>query len=265
MSTFALIAFALTPTAVALDCAPTAMGSALPADGAADVPVNARPAVTIYGDGTRVTFELEVDGAPIPDATFEALTAGDPQVWRLAGDVPLAPDAEVVVRAVDEGWDGEPFSLGEVAFRTGDHSDSEPPAPLDAVEADHHSSEGDWGPEHRYTLEVAGGDDPSGTGFLVELAADGDFDAALRRVRLDRPVEISHGLCTFDDAAELDPETTWIRVTPMDAAGNLGDATVSGPVDDEMVCGTRCSAVPLASFGAWGALLALAGVVRRRR
>lgn len=267
-----ILSFAL--PAHALDCASVGMGAGLPADGAVDVPVNARPMVEIYGDGSGLEFSLESDGAAVEDAVFALVADGDPQVYQLQAPALLAADADHIVRVVDpqsvEGG-GEPWTVGELGFQTGSAEDLVAPEDIRGASVHFTETRDEWGGERLFSVSLRGGEDPSGTAWLLEFDTDPDFSDPTVRMRLTTPAEVRSGWCTFDSVAEWDPAETFVRVTPVDAAGNLGRPVERGPVQEPefdhcLDCDKSgsCSVVAAPIWGFGGLIFGLLGVVRRR-
>lgn len=275
MLAHSLIALALSASpAHALDCASVGMGASLPADGAVDVPVNARPMVELYGQGERVELTLEAGGEPVEDAVFALVADGDPQVYQLQSPAALAADADHVIRAVEadsiEGG-GEAWTIGEVAFRTGSAEDLEAPADISGAALHFSETEDEWGGERLFSVNLRGGEDPSGTAWLLEFDTDPEVSDPTVRMRLSAPAEVRSGLCTFDSVAEWDPAETFVRVTPVDAAGNLGEPVEVEPalgrqVDHCMDCDKSgsCSVLPAPVSGLGVLIVGLLGLARRR-
>jgi hypothetical protein len=250
------------------------MGAGLPADGAVDVPVNARPMVEIYGDGSGLEFSLESDGVMVEDAVFALVADGDPQVYQLQSPALLAAGADHIVRVVDpdsvEGG-GEAWTVGELGFQTGSAEDVDAPEAITGAALLYSELEDEWGGERLYTVNLRGGEDPSGTAWILEFDTDPTFGDPTVRMRLTTPAEVRSGWCTFDSVAEWDPVETMVRATPVDAAGNLGRPVELAPAHEDQgtICldcdkSGSCSVVSAPVLGFGGLILGLLGVVRRR-
>jgi hypothetical protein len=265
----ALLTVALSAPAHALDCLAVSVGSMLPTDGAIHVPVNAHPMVQIYGDSDRSRLVLLADGVEVEGATWTRLTPGDPEVWQLSDDFELAANTAYMVQAFDESVTDERWMMGEFTFTTGEATDEEAPEAIRSVVPSYTYDSDDWGPSSRFELAIEGGEDSSGVAWLLEFDDSTDFSEPEFRIRMDNPAAVAHGLCTFDDVGEWDPDRTVVRITPVDAAGNLGEPVVaafSSEDSDELgKCGTRCSAMPVGTFGVFSMWVGLMAVGRRTR
>lgn len=260
---FALTVLVAALPAHALDCMPWSLGDSLPADGAVDVPLNAMPAVALYGgadpDNGLTVALLDAEGAAV-DASLELLAEGDPAWYQVVPVETLQPSSAYTleVAVADHDW----MEDARITFSTGEATDDAAPAPA-GIDGVSQSSDpgGDWGPEHELVVQGYGGEDDHGPLFLVEFSDDEAFSDPLVRMRGESPQRFFHGLCTFDDAATLYADTQWIRVTPIDIAGNRGEASVLAPGEGD---GKGCSVLGGLQLGWLGALVGLAAVARRR-
>lgn len=266
------LALMFVTSAHALDCLPFAAGATLPADGALDVPTNAKPVVEFFGepslDDGRMVFEIiDPEGVVVP-ASLEILADGDPSVWQLQPDALLAPGDGYQLRAGFDWPDGGGFEGSLTTFAVGTRVDeTAPEAPVLGAVLQWSNYGGDWGPEHELTVEIASTEDASGQFYMIELADNAAMDRALLRARLGRPLTFHHGLCTFDDAAKRDPQSTWTRAVSVDGAGNISEVTMADPWAGFYECGNGggCSTTGSGTLGWFAALGGLLGLLRRRR
>jgi|GEM_PF-3394419 len=267
MSPISIFAVALAMPAHALDCAGVAVGDILPADGAVDVALNARPHLEVFGQSDRMVLVLLEDGVEREDAAWEQVAEGDPEVWQLSPSTELLADTTYTLIATEDSGVDEPWTMAEQSFTTGNSTDTTAPDSLDKVYTDHEHDTSEWGPSSSLWMNMQGGDDASGTTWVLELSERGDFSDTITRVRLTAPAEVAHGWCTFDSAGELDPDTTRVRVTPVDLAGNVGNTVEQGFAESDDKAGreSRCSVVPASTFSMAGVLLGMLGLARRRR
>lgn len=262
-----LVALLLSLPAHALDCAPVSLGNALPADGAVDVPLNAMPTIEVYGFDDFDDFELRLEdgnGDAVAAEVVE-LSAGDPVVVQFQPEAELGEDSDYTVVMEHFYPDGSPGEQGAVTFHTGVEVDLEAPEAVQVLRVDREVTlGGDWGNEYEVKVALEGGEDPSGSMFRVELSHSADFSETVERTRLEAPVRIFHGLCTFDAAAKRDADEMWVRVTPVDAAGNEGPSAVFEPTEDGQGKEGRCAYVSGAQLGWMGVVVGLIGALRRR-
>ena len=262
---FTTTALLLSLPAHALSCTSIQVGATLPADGAVSVPVNALPTVELYLEQPleHVQLELMTDEGVRVEAEQVVLTGGDPLLVQLQPVETLEEDREYAIVVNEVYGSGELFRVSEVGFRTGVDVDLEPPEDADIARVRHDVAlDGEWGDVYDLRVHIDGGQDPSGAMFRIELSDDSDFSNPIERIRLASPALISHGLCTGDEAARLEVDDMWMRVTPIDVAGNTGTAAVREPVEDSDKEG-GCNHISASQLGWLGVLMGLIGALRR--
>ena len=115
---------------------------------------------------------------------------------------------------------------------------------------------GEWGDDYHNIVRIRGAGDPSGTMFRIELSDNRGFSNPDERIRLQRRAYISTAACINDEVATLDATQMWVRVTPIDAAGNEGPSSVVAPQ-------SGCTHVSGMQLGWLGILVGLIGALRR--
>lgn len=240
----------------ALSCAPTVLDGTLPARGAVDVPLNVLPTISLGGFAPLDHNELTLwdgDGRRVETSSV-VISSGEPVVVQVQPEELLEEEQDYILAIHEHPPDGR---VREVRFTTGSHLDLDSPARARIGEVVHEESLGDeWGDSHQTLVRIHGSGDPSGTLFRIELADDRSFSDATERIRLSRRARLTSSGCVIDNAATLDTTDMWVRVTPIDAAGNEGPSAVTGPQ-------SGCAHVSGMQLGWLGIAVGMLGVLRR--
>ena len=249
------------PSASALTCNEYNVGATLPVDGATDVAVNVRPMVELEEAANQIRLRLYENDTEVEDAEWVRLAKGDPEVWALDFPETLEPFTTYTIVGELRGSDG--YELGEATFETGDHEDHTAPGEPARSIGTFTNRRSMYGDTDAFSVRLKGARDPSGTAMRLEFSESGDFTDTVTRIRLENPAKVTAGLCIYDKVGNYDHETTRVRVTPFDAAGNEGP-TVTVRFAPAGCDGEGCSAAG-STFSLLGLLVGVFGIWRRRR
>ena len=107
--------------------------------------------------------------------------------------------------------------------------------------------------------------------YRIELAEDASFSDAVVRGAGPNGIAFYDNPCQSDSAAFLDPATTWVRVTAIDAAGNESDSVAAVPGEPSATGttgntgNTGCSSAGLVQLDALALTLGMLGLFWRTR
>lgn len=217
----------------------------VPAAGATDVPIDARPAL-VFTDGCPTTtgFTVELTGpeGAVP-GSFDASDLASTHLLELFPDAELAPDTDYTL-----SFGSETTERTTVAFRTG--ADRVEPLTGEPAVV---TSELRWAAKNlnvQATIHAI----PDPTGLSVLTVTDGVHGSNAFLAEADGPTDID-----LSWAQATRPEETCLTIAQIDGAGRRTEG-VSGDCEPVPLCATSPAAGALAA-----ALGALAAVLRRAR
>ena len=253
----------------ALSCLEASLSPLSPAADSADVPLNAVPTFSMLSyqdvasriDAGDYRFRLIDDAGDTIDTELITVDDVGSHTFSLAPADGLAPQTGYTVEWSTDG--GESWSESS-SFTTGLSEDDTPPSHPTPGTLSQTEETSEWGLWAQLSVAVdVESTDSSDIWYRVELSGDEDFsDPVVRGAPADQIVFYDNP-CESDAAALLDPETSWVRLTAIDAAGNESDTVVGEAADPDG--GTGCASLGTLQLDALALSLGLVGLLWRTR
>ena len=255
----------------ALSCADLSIYPLSPVADSVSVPLNVQPTFDVISyAGTIALVDSSIygvrlvdeDGSVLPSQVFSQDSESG-YTFTLLPEASLEPDTDYDLEwTSNEGETWFEFS----AFTTGLTDDDPPPSAPTPGALTSTDETDEWGRWAQLALELqTESTDDSGVWYRIELAEDASFSDAVVRGAGPNRIAFYDNPCQSDSAAFLDPATTWVRVTAIDAAGNESDSVAAVPGEPSATGTTGCSSAGLVQLDALAFTLGMLGLFWRTR